>query len=552
MAENSEFVLVNDLQSCFNDLKKHSVSFKLGQAQPTVGDEMHNPLHQQFELILTKIEETLAKQHKDSEEYLKVISMKASIIYEKAKILLSENLLTPSKTLLEESLELIKDFSDHPKVAFLHMRVVNHLTYVLSRLGFLQEAKELLLRAIEEETKCSPEVFSTDDLFLNTKKDPKVSVTKLNRLTINNMQMLAWIHARLGETEDNLKVQHDILQKQLDSCEGDVLRWAESCFRLGGMFIGQCDWPNAMYHLIAAESILNPLEVALIPNPEIHVAQADLARSWIYYGLQLFESSRKSLISKHIESDGIESEVLKKNSGSSESSSPKNPYHFQGLEIELPKAIPTGLIKNCDQAKGLFAYLQKWMKRVRLYYTLRDFPLQYVNSCLDLSELYRFVAFYEEDIESQYAVQKRRYDALETLSNILREVRPSCYLAVSVELTKELIEVQIEMINLNLKKLHRPTQGVFQPFHNSIELIRYFIGPNFEAKEDVLKKQMYALSAIHGKLNDVALSLNTSTEPSSVKDSEEAGSSGPEANEEKTEKIEDNQPEDETEEIKKE
>ncbi|KAH1020965.1 hypothetical protein HUJ04_010550 [Dendroctonus ponderosae] len=306
------------------------------------------------------------------------------------------------------------------------------------------------------------------------------------------------------------------------------------------------------YHLTAAESILNPLEVALIPNPEIHVAQADLARSWIYYGLQLFESSRKSLISKHIESDGIESEVLKKNSGSSESSSSKNPYHFQGLEIELPKAIPTGLIKNCDQAKGLFAYLQKWMKRARLYYTLRDFPLQYVNLCLDLSELYRFVAFYEEDIELQYAVQKRRYDALETLSNILREVRPSCYMAVSVELTKELIEVQMEMINLNLKKLHRPTQGVFQPFHNSIELIRYFIGPTFEAKEDVLKKQMYALSAIHGKLNDVALSLNTSTEPSSVKDSEEAGSSGPEANEEKTEKIEDNQPENETEEIKKE
>lgn len=85
--------------------------------------------------------------------------MKASIIYEKAKILLSENLLSPSKTLLEESLDLIKDFSDHPKVAFLHMRVVNHLTYVLSRLGFLQEAKVLLLRAIEEETKCSPEVF---------------------------------------------------------------------------------------------------------------------------------------------------------------------------------------------------------------------------------------------------------------------------------------------------------------------------------------------------------------------------------------------------------
>lgn len=101
----------------------------------------------------------LAKHNKDSEEYLKIISMKASIVYEKAKIMLSENLLSDSQILLEEALALIKDYSEHPKVAFLHMRIVNHLTYVLSRLGQLEEAKELLLKAIEDGNKCRPEVF---------------------------------------------------------------------------------------------------------------------------------------------------------------------------------------------------------------------------------------------------------------------------------------------------------------------------------------------------------------------------------------------------------
>lgn len=125
-------------------------------------------------------------------------------------------------------------------------------------------------------------------------------------------------------------------------------------------------------------------------------------------------------------------------------------------------------------------------------------------------------------------------------------------MAVSVELTKELIEVQMEMINLNLKKLHRPTPGAFQPFRNSIELIRYFIGPNSEAKEDVLRKQMYALSAIHGKLNDVALSLNTNTERFSVKDGEEVCTYGPEVNEAKTDKMEENQQQDQPEEIQNE
>lgn len=47
--------------------------------------------------------------------------------------------------------------------------------------------------------------------------------------------------------------------------------------------------------------MLNPLEVVLVPNPQVYAAQADLARTWIYYGLQLFEKSRKSYIAKKLE-----------------------------------------------------------------------------------------------------------------------------------------------------------------------------------------------------------------------------------------------------------
>lgn len=176
MAESLESTFADELQVYFNDLKTHSMSYKLGLSQQSIGDEMQNPLHKQFNLILSKIEEVLgkftpnlksksliitilAKHNKDSEEHQKIISMKASIIYEKAKILLAENLLAESKTLLEEALDIIKDYSEHPKVAFLHMRIVNHLTYVLSRLGQLQEAKQFLLKAIEDNERCHPEVF---------------------------------------------------------------------------------------------------------------------------------------------------------------------------------------------------------------------------------------------------------------------------------------------------------------------------------------------------------------------------------------------------------
>lgn len=64
-------------------------------------------------------------------------------------------------------------------------------------------------------------------------------------------------------------------------------------------------------------------------------------------------------------------------------------YAFQGLTVTSNENVPTSAIKHVNEAKKLFAYMQKWIKRARLFYTLRDYPLQYVNLCLDLSELYR-------------------------------------------------------------------------------------------------------------------------------------------------------------------
>ncbi|KAF7279382.1 hypothetical protein GWI33_007324 [Rhynchophorus ferrugineus] len=493
MAEASDSVFTSELQACFNELKKHSVSCKLGSTSPTAGDEMENPLNKQFSLILSKIEEMLSKHEKGTEDYVKVLAMKASIIYEKAKILLSENFLASSKSFLEDALEVIEEYYENPKVAFLQMRIINHLTYVMSRLGEFDKAKELLEKAIADEDKCDPEVFSTDDLFLNTTKNSKISASKLNRLTLNNMQMLAWIYAKLGDTEENLKMQHHILQKQLDLGEGDVLRWVESCFRLSGLFISQQSWKNARYHLVAAESVLNPLEISLNPNPEIFAIQGDLARSWVYYGLQLFESSRKSASMIDIEPDRLENASAIIDNNDSEG----DLLTFSRLQVDMP-AVPASNIKNLEEAKTLFAFVQKWIKRGRLYYTLRDFPLQYVNLCLDLSELYRFVSLYEEDLESQYSVQRKRYEALETLSTILKEVRPNCYVAVTIELTKEIIEVQMEMMNLNLKRLYASDNQ--RP----------------EVNEDNLKKKINVFLGANSQLQKISDTLNST--PTCMKD----------------------------------
>lgn len=155
--------------------------------------------------------------------------------------------------------------------------------------------------------------------------------------------------------------------------------------------------------------------------------------------------------------------------------------HFAELDVILD-VVPTSLIKSTEQARELFNYAQMWLKRVRVYYTIRDYPILYVNAVLNQSELYRYLAFYEPDLEAQYRVQKLRADSLEQLSSILKEVRPKCYVAVSVELLRELAEVQIELMSLNLRKL-------------------YSEGPKNSEYE--IRRRMQAVSDIHTKLEGV-------------------------------------------------
>lgn len=144
-------------------------------------------------------------------------------------------------------------------------------------------------------------------------------------------------------------------------------------------------------------------------------------------------------------------------------------YTFSGLEVEVD-LVPATIVKTTEQARALFSYTHTWLKRVRVYYNIRDYPVLYVNAVLNLSELYRYLAFYEPDLDSQYRVQKMRADSLEQLSGILKEVRPKCYVAISVELLRELAEVQIEMMGINLRKLYSEGKVVVLVYYEQFDV----------------------------------------------------------------------------------
>lgn len=75
-------------------------------------------------------------------------------------------------------------------------------------------------------------------------------------------------------------------------------------------------------------------------------------------------------------------------------------YTFDNLDLNcFENCVSCSYVDNVQSARALFLFTHSWLKKSKLFYTLKDHPLEYVNVILDLSELYRYLVFYEDDIE---------------------------------------------------------------------------------------------------------------------------------------------------------
>lgn len=104
------------------------------------------------------------------------------------------------------------------------------------------------------------------------------------------------------------------------------------------------------------------------------------------------------------------------------------------------------------------------------------------------------------DFSSQYSLQKRRAETLETLSTVLKDLRPQCYIAVSVELLRELAEIHLELMSLNLRRLCMTNMST--PKTESKSSPQYFT----DLSEEAMRK-VKAVADIHLRLNKVSDSL---------------------------------------------
>lgn len=232
-----------ELKSLFDDLTK-ATGVRPGDAVQNSGDSEDRQTIR-FAKLYGRLDEILNVVPKDSDQYYKTVALKNSLTYEQAKIHLNKNETEIAQEYLEKTVEQLNEVKEHPQVAFLYIRIVNHLAYLLSKKGELEKARVLLE---EVTTNTKPEniiVYTTEELFSNKQSDETQAVNKLGKLMANNLQMLGWIYGRIGNHALYTLKLHEALQQLLNIYDNDLVQWACRCIRLALLFLNRCNYVAA-------------------------------------------------------------------------------------------------------------------------------------------------------------------------------------------------------------------------------------------------------------------------------------------------------------------
>ncbi|KPJ00541.1 PREDICTED: protein KBP homolog [Papilio xuthus] len=401
--------------------------------------------------------------------------------------------LSDKKNILQESFDKLKPFALREECLFITLRIQNLLCYYLIQLDEVSLAKEILesMEDVYEKISksLSENLYDAEDLFTTEPitKIKRVKPEKIDKIITNNVQMQAFLYNKLNLPEKYTLYNHTALRRQLDMKEGTPQDWALRTARLGNYFTYLNQLGKARYHLSAAYHVLRTCHdnCKLIPE-EFVLQKADfemhfleLSHHWVKYGLTLFKLSRKKILNRYFsnpttksnlwktvnqndleervvnvekyEDDDVKDVVEKKGKGDGAA---EKLYIFPSLNLkDIENRVPVEMICDIEEARKLFTFTHKWLMRARHFYDFEHHSAQYVSCSLQLAELYEHLAFFEKNIDNQYNIQKRRADVLEALNSLLKNC--DSVMSVQIDVIKELSQVQLELMALNLQKLWR-------------------------------------------------------------------------------------------------
>jgi hypothetical protein len=264
---------------------------------------------------------------------------------------------------------------------------------------------------------------------------------------------------------------------------------------------------------------------------------ADISRCWAKYGILLMSMSRQRLLSydeNEEEESILNSKNIRPNDKSDLNEECCNSLKFETIENDLePIAdkITDKYLLDFNDAKEVFVNVQKWLDDAQKFFTLENQASDYVQIIQDMSQLYKNLAFFEENEDQQAKMHKRRIDLLE---RTVKELNEQYYLSICQQIWIELGETYSKILDIKLDRLKtvdkRPTLHMITKINNlsksAIENFTKFLNSlkkkgKDKFSEDMTRPALYAYFHL-GRLYNKFITSNKQLQFDNIKKSLDA------------------------------
>nr|CAD7259319.1 unnamed protein product [Timema shepardi] len=471
--------------------------------------------------ILTNMKSKLVKIldniSPNDECYLKFQAMLGAVWLNLGTVSLETEELSTGEEQLSKSVTTLSDSPLKPEIVLIMLSALNQQGILWSQRDLPEIAKQHLERAeklYKDFTTENPSMIpiSIHNLFLMFDSEIPLgeeenSLEKTHTLTL---YYLAQVYGNLNDHLKSAVYCHTTLKRQLEYKDFDPVDWALNSATLSQYFMEKGGFQQARHHLAAAVYILDQYkenlnmeecgdELMESKKEQLNHRSADVARCWAKYGLMLLTFSRDRLMQQaddedeSLEGGTVASETLEDLvTNSTASQDEVNQLWFTSLELSnYEEQVTDKHVLMFDDARKVFLNAQEWLNRAMEYYTLENCASDYVQIVQDLSQLFKYLAFFEEDEERQSRMQKRRVDHLEA---VLKELNPQYYLLVCRQLWFELAEIYSEILDIKLQRLQacdeRPTPHALRKVNHLVSQSIHYFDKFLESLRDTSTNEM--------------------------------------------------------------
>ncbi|XP_024884804.1 KIF1-binding protein homolog [Temnothorax curvispinosus] len=384
-------------------------------------------------------------------------------------------------------IDLLEDSKLTPEGILPAISANNQLGLIYAQRGSYEEAKDFLKQAeglyvkFTEDVGLEP-VHMVTIMGIEEIEGDLCAKSILEKLHTLTLYYLAQVCRELDDKCSFALYCHRTLSKQLSqnkiTQDLDYVDWALNAATISQYFIEQDKFPQARHHLAAASYILERYAEILTAKGTRETSEtiaaeyenydhrsANVARCWAKYGIGLLGASKERLLKKaeQEDQDSKPAKVSDQVCKYPQTEIMEDP-RFVDLEPELApitNEITDMYLLDFNDARPVFLNVRKWLDKAKEYYTFENHASDYAWIAQDLSQAYKFLAFFEDNEDRQARMHKRRIDILE---EVIEGLCPRFYRVICREIWIELAETYSEILDLKIDRLQasneKPTAQV--------------------------------------------------------------------------------------------